>query len=162
MITRLYINRKYHSLEPYPKDKLIGIPKVRAWCNHCENEVEAEMLPSLEQINKWIEEVKHQTTKPVMKKSYFEDDLEFNIAPTKESIKQDLIRHENLLEWRKVRKEPAKCLECGSTEFKILKPKNLMDDFLTEGLGTYRYYEMVAYDFEGNKLKSWTEQIRID
>ena len=50
MITRLYLDKKYHSIDPFPKDKLIGIPKVRAWCDHCDTEVEAEILPSLEQI----------------------------------------------------------------------------------------------------------------
>ena len=87
-----------------------------AWCHHCKCVRNVECIPELFQIEMFLDRLTHAGITPGIRETaevldispeeYFQDQIDGLIAR---------------LEWRRNRKSSPKCLQCGTSNFDVLK-----------------------------------------
>ena len=148
MCMRVYVKEKLQvSDEAYSKEKCIPIPLHKAWCERCNSKTEVEVIPSVQKILEVIENIKKKMTEPIMAKDYFDENKLYNKGLTEQEKQEEIQYHLRFLEWRKKRKSPRKCLECGSEGIREIEEDEQLWDSLGEICNLTFYY-----DYEGNKL----------
>ena len=149
---RSYIDKKLYEQNSYTLEDSIPIPSFEAWCENCQSKTEVEVIPKIEKILEVIAQTKEASTEPVLTKDYFDESNIWNEGLSEEEKQRSIQKHFKFLEWRKQRRSPRKCLECGSEKIKELEKKELWDSFgeICESI--------IYYDFEGNKLTKETAE----
>jgi hypothetical protein len=138
----------------------VSVERTAAWCYHCEKVVYVECLPfnskeeirkiiqdltEITKISERIQDVKKKDDLPSHPKQFLLDvhKLTFNIFLFKMSYLETFKRMEVFFD----RASPPRCLECGSTSFRVItfsqKKENSqhMSDFQHPGCGGYLYRE---------------------
>ena len=87
-----------------PNGQLLHVRQTACWCSICNRIDMAELVESLEELEKELERLR----KPDEKESRM---IAFIGTPIEQRIAETELR----INWRRSRTSPAKCLHCGST-----------------------------------------------
>lgn len=97
-------------------DSQIKTYSTLAWCCDCNDLVDAEFIPSLDEIQKHWEEVNDRSSERMMGTLNMLKDMGIAVDPDKEEemYEKELREAELKLRWLKRRISKPKCLSCGS------------------------------------------------
>jgi hypothetical protein len=105
----------------FPDGMTIGLRPTIAWCCDCQIFVDAEWIPSLDDIANELDELNDPTSfrassylsnKPPFDKSPYLERRAKLYAEAKDEAKRRI-------DWRRVRQSPPRCLYCGSTDLRF-------------------------------------------
>jgi ribosomal protein S27AE len=100
--------------------EVVTVESDLVWCPRCGRVTDGEVIPSLEEIHRRIQKLRRLAE--VVRQEMIRPPSPAGNAPGDRHQREQIEREQVRLTWRRKRKAPPRCSECGGTEIRALDP----------------------------------------